>query len=305
MQTFTFIISAEDKGERLDTFLSSSIENVTRSRIKNCIECGFVSVNGKEVKKSGYALKEGDNVLVQIEEAVELTATPENIPIDIVYQDSDLAVINKAQGMVTHPATGCPSGTLVNAILYHIKDLSGINGVLRPGIVHRLDKDTSGLIMIAKNDKAHLSLSTQIASKSAKRYYIALVDGNIKEDEGVIEAPIARHRTERKKMAVDKEGRYAKTAFKVIERFKYYTLVEYELFTGRTHQIRVHSSYIHHPVVGDPVYGGSNKFHVNGQLLHAFKLELTHPSSGERLTFQAEIPDYFQKVLEKIRKTLA
>ena len=305
MQTFTFIISAEDKGERLDSYLAHSLDNITRSRVKNLIDDGAVSVCDKVVKKSGYTLKESDFISISFEEPTELKATPEDLPIDIVYQDADFLVINKAQGMVTHPATGSPSGTLVNALLYHVKDLSGINGVLRPGIVHRLDKDTSGLIMVAKNDKAHLSLSAQIAEKSAKRYYIALVDGNIKEDEGIINQPIARHRTERKKMAVDKDGRVAKTAFKVLERFKNYTLVEYELFTGRTHQIRVHSSYIHHPVVGDPVYGGSNKFHLDGQLLHAFKLELTHPSTGERMTFEAKIPDYFEKVLEKIRKTLA
>lgn len=305
MQTFTFIVSAEDKGERLDSYLAHSLDNITRSRVKNLIDYGAVSVCDKVVKKSGYTLKESDFISISFEEPTELKATPEDLPIDIVYQDADFLVINKAQGMVTHPATGSPSGTLVNALLYHVKDLSGINGVLRPGIVHRLDKDTSGLIMVAKNDKAHLSLSAQIAEKSAKRYYIALVDGNIKEDEGIINQPIARHRTERKKMAVDKDGRVAKTAFKVLERFKNYTLVEYELFTGRTHQIRVHSSYIHHPVVGDPVYGGSNKFHLDGQLLHAFKLELTHPSTGERMTFEAKIPDYFEKVLEKIRKTLA
>ena len=305
MQTFTFIVSAEDKGERLDSYLAHSLDNITRSRVKNLIDDGAVSVCDKVVKKSGYTLKESDFISISFEEPTELKATPEDLPIDIVYQDADFLVINKAQGMVTHPATGSPSGTLVNALLYHVKDLSGINGVLRPGIVHRLDKDTSGLIMVAKNDKAHLSLSAQLAEKSAKRYYIALVDGNIKEDEGIINQPIARHRTERKKMAVDKDGRVAKTAFKVLERFKNYTLVEYELFTGRTHQIRVHSSYIHHPVVGDPVYGGSNKFHLDGQLLHAFKLELTHPSTGERMTFEAKIPDYFEKVLEKIRKTLA
>ena len=305
MQIFTFIVSAEDKGERLDSYLAHSLENVTRSRVKNLIEEGAVSVGNKVVKKSGYTLKESDLVSITVEEPTELTAIPEDLPIDIVYEDGDFLVINKAQGMVTHPATGSPSGTLVNALLYHVKDLSGINGVLRPGIVHRLDKDTSGLIMVAKNDKAHLSLSAQIAEKSAKRYYIALVDGNIKDDSGIIEQPIARHRTERKKMAVDKEGRAAKTAFKVLERFKNYTLVEYELFTGRTHQIRVHSSFIHHPVVGDPVYGGSNKFHLEGQLLHAFRLELTHPSTGERMSFEAKIPVYFEKVLEKLRKTLA
>lgn len=305
MEKRTFIISIDEKGERLDTFLSQSIENITRSRIKNTIEKGFVKINGKEQKKSGYSLKEGDVVEITFEDIVELSAVAQDIPIDILYQDEDFLVINKAQGMVTHPATGSPDGTLVNALLYHVKDLSGINGVLRPGIVHRLDKDTSGLIMVAKNDASHLSLSKQIAEKSAKRYYIALVDGNIKEDSGVIEQPIARHRIDRKKMAVDRDGRVAKTAFKVLERFQKYTLVEYELFTGRTHQIRVHSSFIHHPVVGDPVYGGSNKFGLDGQLLHAFKLVLAHPRSGEIMTFEAPIPQYFETVLNKLRKTLA
>ena len=305
METRTFVISFEDKGERLDAFLAQSIEGITRSRVKNSIEKGLVKVGGKEQKKSGYSLKEGDLVEISFEEPVELSAIPQDLPIDIVYEDEDLVVINKAQGMVTHPATGSPDGTLVNALLFHVKDLSGINGVLRPGIVHRLDKDTSGLIMVAKNDFAHLSLSTQIAEKSAKRYYIALVDGNIKEDDGIIEQPIARHHTDRKKMTVDKQGRSAKTAYKVLERFQKYTLVEYELFTGRTHQIRVHSAFKHHPVVGDPVYGGSNKFHLNGQLLHAYKLVLTHPRTGKTLTFECPVPNYFTEVLDKLRKSLA
>lgn len=305
MEIRTFVASIEEKGERLDTFLAQSIENITRSRVKNSIEKGLVKVNSNEQKKSGYTLKEGDVVEIMFEEATTLSAVAQDLPIDILYQDEDFLVINKAQGMVTHPATGSPDGTLVNALLYHVKDLSGINGVLRPGIVHRLDKDTSGLIMVAKNDSAHLSLSKQIAEKSAKRYYIALVDGNIKEDSGIVEQPIARHRIDRKKMAIDKEGRYAKTAFKVLERFQKYTLVEYELFTGRTHQIRVHSSFIHHPVVGDSVYGGSNKFGLAGQLLHAFKLVLAHPRTGEIMTFEAKIPDYFETVLNKLRKSLA
>ena len=205
--------------------------------------------------------------------------------------------------MVTHPAVGTPDGTLVNAIMYKIGDLSSINGVIRPGIVHRLDKDTSGLIVIAKNDKSHVSLASQIGEKSAKRFYRALVDGNIKDDTGVIEAPIARHKTDRKKMAVSPDGRFAKTFYKVLERFGQYTYVEYELFTGRTHQIRVHSSYIHHPVVGDEVYGGSNKFKLSGQLLHAYKLVLDQPSTGERMIFTSPLPCYFEEVLEKLRKT--
>ncbi len=304
METLTFVVSTEDSA-RLDSYLADNVESATRSRIKNTIENGSVSVNGKTVTKSGYFLKSGDVVTISFSAPTELTAIPENIDIDVVYEDADIVVINKRQGMVTHPAVGSPTGTLVNALLYHVKDLSGINGVLRPGIVHRLDKDTSGLIVVAKNDTAHLSLSRQIAEKTAKRYYIALVDGNIKEDSGVIEQPISRHRTERKKMAVDKLGRYAKTSFKVLARYKGYTLVEYELYTGRTHQIRVHSAFMHHSVVGDPVYGGSNKFQLEGQLLHAFKLVLEHPTTKETMTFEAKIPEYFEKVLDKLSKTLA
>ncbi len=304
MEHLVFVVTAEDAHDRLDVFLAKNLEDFTRSRVKNSIEDGLVTVGDKIVKKSGYTLKESDVVKISYSEPVELTAIPEDIPLDIVYEDGDFLVVNKAQGMVTHPAPGSESGTLVNALLFCVKDLSGINGVLRPGIVHRLDKDTSGLIVIAKNDRAHLSLSRQIAEKSAKRFYVALVDGNVKDDSGVIEAPIARHKTERKKMAVVQDGRYAKTCFNVLKRYGKYTLVEYELFTGRTHQIRVHSAYVHHPVVGDPVYNGSNKFGLNGQMLHAFKLELTHPTTGERMTFNAEIPKYFQKILDKLDKTL-
>ncbi|MBO7155907.1 MAG: RluA family pseudouridine synthase [Clostridia bacterium] len=304
MEHSLFVVSQEEIGERLDVFLAKNLEDFTRSRVKNSIEEGHVTINDKLVKKSGYTLKESDCVQISYTDPVELSALPEEIPLDIVYEDADFLVVNKAQGMVTHPAPGSESGTLVNALLFCVKDLSGINGVLRPGIVHRLDKDTSGLIVIAKNDKAHLSLSCQIAEKSAKRFYVALVDGNIKEDSGVIEAPIARHKTERKKMSVVADGRYAKTSFNVLKRYGKYTLVEYELFTGRTHQIRVHSAYVHHPVVGDPTYGGSNKFGLNGQLLHAFKLELTHPTTGKRMVFNANIPDYFQKILDKLDKTL-
>ncbi len=304
METLTFVVSIEDSA-RLDAYLTDNVNGITRSHIKNHIDAGLVSVNSKTVTKSGYFLKSGDIVTISFSTPTELTAAPENIDIDIVYEDADIVVINKRQGMVTHPAVGSPSGTLVNALLYHVKDLSGINGVLRPGIVHRLDKDTSGLIVVAKNDKAHLSLSRQIAEKTAKRYYIALVDGNIKDDVGIVEQPIARHRLDRKKMAVDKLGRYAKTSFKVLARYQGYTLVEYELYTGRTHQIRVHSAFMHHPVVGDPVYGGSNKFQLAGQLLHAFKLVLEHPTTGERMTFEVKIPDYFEKVLDKLTKTLA
>ena len=305
MEVSVFVAAGDDKGARLDVFLADKLPDISRSRIKGCIEMGMVKVRGEQVSKAGYPLKEGDLVEIAVADAVELSVEPENLPLNIVYQDSDFAVINKAQGMVTHPAAGSPDGTLVNAVLYHIKDLSGINGVLRPGIVHRLDKDTSGLILIAKNDCAHLSLTTQIAEKTAKRFYIALVDGNVKADEGVIEQPVDRNPKDRKKMAVVKDGRPAKTAYKVLERFGRYTLMEFELFTGRTHQIRVHCAYMRHPVVGDPLYGGSNAFGLKGQLLHAAMLVVNHPSTGERMEFTAPLPDYFREVLAKLRKTLA
>ena len=305
MEVSVFVAAGDDKGARLDVFLADKLPDISRSRIKGCIEMGMVKVRGEQVSKAGYPLKEGDLVEIAVADAVELSVEPENLPLNIVYQDSDFAVINKAQGMVTHPAAGSPDGTLVNAVLYHIKDLSGINGVLRPGIVHRLDKDTSGLILIAKNDCAHLSLTTQIAEKTAKRFYIALVDGNVKADEGVIEQPVDRNPKDRKKMAVVKDGRPAKTAYKVLERFGRYTLMEFELFTGRTHQIRVHCAYMRHPVVGDPRYGGSNAFGLKGQLLHAARLVVNHPSTGERMEFTAPLPDYFREVLAKLRKTLA
>lgn len=305
MEVSVFVAAGDDKGARLDVFLADKLPDISRSRIKGCIEMGLVKVRGEQVSKAGYPLKEGDLVEIAVADAVELSVEPENLPLNIVYQDSDFAVINKAQGMVTHPAAGSPDGTLVNAVLYHIKDLSGINGVLRPGIVHRLDKDTSGLILIAKNDCAHLSLTTQIAEKTAKRFYIALVDGNVKADEGVIEQPVDRNPKDRKKMAVVKDGRPAKTAYKVLERFGRYTLMEFELFTGRTHQIRVHCAYMRHPVVGDPLYGGSNAFGLKGQLLHAARLVVNHPSTGERMEFTAPLPDYFREVLAKLRKTLA
>lgn len=303
MEIKTLFVGDTDVGKRLDVFLSNELEDISRSRIKSLIENGDVLINNKPVTKSGISIKKGEIYTVNIEEPQILSAIPQDLPIDIIYQDADLAVINKAQGMVTHPATGTPDGTLVNAIMYKIGDLSSINGVIRPGIVHRLDKDTSGLIVIAKNDKSHVSLASQIGEKSAKRYYRALVDGNIKDDTGIIEAPIARHKTDRKKMAVSPDGRFAKTFFKVLERFGQYTYVEYELFTGRTHQIRVHSSYIHHPVVGDAIYGGSNKFKLSGQLLHAYKLVLDQPSTGERMVFTSPLPNYFEEVLEKLRKT--
>ncbi|MGN0767932.1 MAG: RluA family pseudouridine synthase [Christensenellales bacterium] len=289
-----------EKEERIDVYLAEKL-GFTRSRIKNLIESGNVTYNGRTVDKCGVKLSKGE-VIVTVEEPVQVTAEPQNLPVEIVYQDGDIAVINKAQGMVTHPCAGTPDGTLVNALMYHIRDLSAINGVLRPGIVHRLDKDTSGLLVVAKNNVAHLSLAEQIEKKTAGRYYVALVCGNIKEDEGTIDAPIARSVRDRKKMAVDENGRRAVTHYTVRERFGDYTLVEFKLETGRTHQIRVHAKYINHPVVGDVTYGKKDSFGLNGQLLHAYKLTLTHPTTGERMTFEADLPDYFKRVLDKLRK---
>ena len=285
---------------RLDNFVATAAE-CTRSHAKTLIEDGNVSVNDVKVAKSGFSLKVGDFVEIVNPAPKELNLEPENIPIDIVWQDDDFAVVNKPQGMVVHPAPGAYDHTLVNALLYSLSSLSGINGVARPGIVHRLDKDTSGLLVVAKNDFAHASLQKQIAEKSAKRYYYALVDGVVEKDSGEIRNFLARSTSDRKKYAVARDGRLAVTLYRVAERFSAYTLVEYELKTGRTHQIRVHSRYIGHPVVGDRTYGGSDKFGLNGQLLHAYKLVLRHPRTDEEMTFTAPLPEYFERVLAELR----
>ncbi len=300
MEKFFFVVDASDCQKRLDVFLTENVPVVTRSRVKNLLTDGLVSVNGKS-SKCGYALREGDEIEMCLPDVTSPEARPEDIPVDVVYEDDCLAVINKAQGMVVHPANGNESGTLVNALLFRLDSLSGINGVARPGIVHRIDKDTSGLLVVAKTDEAHKSLAEQIAAKTAKRQYVALVDGNVKEDCGVVDKPIARSTSDRKKMAVVEGGRRAVTEWKVRERFGKYTLMQFNLQTGRTHQIRVHAKYLHHPVTGDPVYGGSNEFGLNGQLLHAEKLTFVHPKTGETVEFFAPLPDYFEKVLKKLR----
>ena len=301
MENRTIVVPAEDAGKRIDIYLNEELD-ISRSYVKNLIEDQHILVNSNSIKKAGYIVKENDVIEASIPEAEVLNVEPEDIPIDIVYEDDDLAVINKPQGMVVHPAPGSYSHTLVNALLFHLKNLSDINGVIRPGIVHRLDKDTSGLLVVAKNNEAHIDLQEQIASKAAKRFYTALVDGVVTKDSGNITTLIDRSTKDRKMMAVSQsKGRIAITNYKVIERFPHYTLMEYELKTGRTHQIRVHSKHIGHPIVGDPVYGGSNKFNLNGQLLHAFKLEFTHPRTKEHMSFTAPIPEYFQQVLDKLR----
>ena len=288
---------------RLDVFLAKET-GASRSNIKTVVESDGVFVNGVLRKKSGFELKEGDEVEFTLPEPKTLDVEPNSeIKLNIVYEDEHFAVINKPQGMVVHPASSYQKNdTLVNALLADLDKLSSINGVIRPGIVHRLDKDTSGLIVVAKTDEAHKSLASQIEKKTARRIYFGLCDGNFKEDNGTIDVPIARNKRDRKKMGIDPDGRRAVTHYTVLERFGKYTLVRFELETGRTHQIRVHSSHIHHPIVGDEVYGGSTALYKNGQLLHARQLVLTHPISGERMTFEAELPDYFENVLEKLRK---
>ena len=289
---------------RLDVFLAKET-GASRSNIKTVVESDGVFVNGVLRKKSGFELKEGDEVEFTLPEPKTLDVEPNSeIKLNIVYGDEHFAVINKPQGMVVHPASSYQKNdTLVNALLADLDKLSSINGVIRPGIVHRLDKDTSGLIVVAKTDEAHKSLASQIEKKTARRIYFGLCDGNFKEDNGTIDAPIARNKRDRKKMGIDPDGRRAVTHYTVLERFGKYTLVRFELETGRTHQIRVHSSHIHHPIVGDEVYGGSTALYKNGQLLHARQLVLTHPISGEKMTFEAELPDYFENVLEKLRKS--
>ena len=301
MENFKFEISEEDNSKRIDKYLSSVLDGKSRSYIQGVIDDEKVNVNGKIVK-SNYKLKTNDVVNLEIPEPTELEVAPENIPLEILYEDKDVIVVNKPQGMVVHPAPGAYHGTMVNALLYHCKDLSGINGVIRPGIVHRIDKDTSGILVVAKNDNAHNILAEQLKDHSMTREYYALVEGIIKEDEGTINKPLARHPKERIKIAVIEGGREAITHFNVIERFKDYTLVRCMLETGRTHQIRVHMAYIGHPLVGDPVYGyKKQKFKLQGQMLHAKVLGFIHPSTKEYIRFESPLPDYFEDVLNKLR----
>lgn len=290
-----------DKSERLDVFLSEKLDK-TRSAVKKLVDDGEITVNGNKVK-AGRVLKIGEEISVNIPDPVKLDLEAENIPLDIIYQDKDIAIINKPQGMTVHAGNGTHGSTLVNALLYHLDSLSGINGVIRPGIVHRIDKDTSGLLVVAKNDAAHLSLSEQIKNKTCHRIYLALLEGTVKQNDGIIDTFIGRSDKNRTMMAVKDSGRRAVTHFKVLKRYKEFTFAEFKLETGRTHQIRVHCKYIGHPIVGDPVYGyEKQKFKLNGQLLHAWKLELTHPSTGERMSFEAPLPDYFQAILQKLDK---
>lgn len=300
---------AEESCKRLDVFLSEQTDEFTRSRIKKLIEDGNVCIGGRQVEKAGADVKAGEEVTIIIPDAVECSAKAENIPLDIVYQDEDFAVINKAKGMTVHVGNGNESGTLVNALLYALDSLSGIGGVLRPGIVHRIDKDTTGLLVVAKNDKAHVSLASQIAQKTCKRTYYALLEGNVKTDEGRIVTDIGRHPTDRLKMAVlpDGKGKIAVTDYQVIARFGAdFTLCRFDLQTGRTHQIRVHAKHLGHPVAGDPVYGyKKQKIKADGQLLHAQRLQLSHPTTGEEKVFTAPLPPAFSEILQKLCRQYA
>lgn len=301
------VYKAEVSGERLDVFLTKKQPELSRSHVQKLVADGKALVNGN-VRKANFKLREGDEVslVVPEPEAVEIKA--EDIPLDVLYEDEDIIVVNKARGMVVHPASGVNSGTLVNALLFHCHDLSGINGEIRPGIVHRLDKDTSGVMVCAKNDKAHIDLAEQIRTKSAHRVYWAIVHGNIKEEAGIIKGDIGRHPTDRKKMAIVREnGKPAVTHFKVLERFGDYTLIECRLETGRTHQIRVHMTSIGHPLVNDPKYGPKKQspFAIEGQALHSLTLALRHPGTGEEMTFTAPVPEDMNRILTGLRDKLA
>lgn len=297
-----YVVDGEHNKVRLDAFLFEKDSSFTRSHYKNLITEGHVFVNGKVVK-AGYSLKENDKVEVEMLPPKPLETLPENIPLNIVYEDADLAVINKPKGMVVHPANGNWEGTLVNALLYNIKDLSGINGVIRPGIVHRLDKDTTGLLVVAKNDFAHVELSKQIANKTCRRIYLALLMGNLSENDGVIKNNLGRDPKNRLRYTVvESGGKYAETHYKVLKRYKEYCLVQFELKTGRTHQIRVHSKFLNHPIVGDDLYGGKSKFKTEGQMLHAKTLIFTHPKTNEVMEFTVDTPDYFNKILKTLQE---
>lgn len=298
----TIYISDADTGKRLDKLLAVQLPDLTRSAIQNLMEDGCITLHGTLLKKNAKAAAD-DEIWIELPEPKQTTIEPEDIPIDIVYEDDDMVVVNKPRGMVVHPAPGNWSGTLVNALLYHCgSSLSGINGEIRPGIVHRIDKDTSGLLVVAKNDHAHQSLAEQIKQHTAVRRYYAVVYGAPREDHGTVDAPIARHRTDRKKMAVIDGGREAVTHYDVIERYRGYTYLTFLLETGRTHQIRVHMAHIGHPILGDTLYGPArDSWKLSGQCLHAGQLTLIHPVTGERMTFEAPLPAYFTAVLQKLR----
>lgn len=296
-----YIVKSDEQGKRLDTYISSQSEKITRTSAQRLIEQGNILVNGKK-QKVAYKIAENDVITVEHEEPKQIELKAQKIPIEVIYEDADIIVVNKPKGMVVHPANGNPDGTLVNAIMDICKDsLSGIGGEIRPGIVHRLDKDTSGLLIVAKNDMAHVKMSEQIKNHEVKKIYIALVRGVIKENEATIDMPIGRSRTDRKKMAVAKDGKNAVTHIKVLKRYDKYTLLEINIETGRTHQIRVHLSHIGYPIIGDYIYSnGKNEFGVEGQCLHAKSLEFKHPITKKEMKLEAPLPKYFQDIINKL-----
>ena len=297
-------INEKDVGKRIDSLIPNIESEISRSMVQKLIAENNIKVNNEKTKSS-YKLKLNDEIEINIPEAKEIDLKAQDIPLDIIYEDKDIIVINKPKGMVVHPANGNPDGTLVNAVMSICKDsLSGIGGEIRPGIVHRLDKDTTGAIIVAKNDKAHIKLSEQLKNHEVKKTYLALVRGIIKENEATINMPIARSKKDRKKMDVDKNGKEAITHFKVLGRYKNkYTLLKINLETGRTHQIRVHLSYIGYPIIGDEVYSnGKNEWDVMGQCLHAWKLEFMHPITGKKISLEAEIPEYLKKIIKELKE---
>lgn len=301
----SWTVEKKNDNTRIDKFISDRMEDISRSYIQKLIKDDLVTVDLKPVK-ANYKVKEGERVEVALPEPVSLDIEPQNIPLDIVYEDEDVLLVNKPKDMVVHPSAGHLDGTLVNALLYHCKDsLSSINGVMRPGIVHRIDKDTTGLLIVCKNDKAHNCIAEQLKVHSITRRYQAIVWNNLTEDEGKIDAPIGRHPIDRKKMAINyKNGKPAVTHYKVLERFGKYTYIECELETGRTHQIRVHMTSIGHPLIGDPVYGPDRQpFKTQGQVLHAKVFGFIHPTTGKYMEFEVPLPEYFQDILEKLRNT--
>lgn len=298
---YKYIVKNEDKGKRLDRYVTEQNAEITRTAVQRLIDEKNILVNGKE-QKASYKVNENDVVEVEIPEPKKIEIKAENIPIEVIYEDSDIVVVNKPKGMVVHPGNGNLDGTLVNAIMAKCGDsLSGIGGEIRPGIVHRIDKDTSGLLIVAKNDKAHVNLSEQIKEHKVKKTYIALVRGVVKENEATIDMPIGRSKTDRKKMAVCKDGKNAVTHIKVLKRWEHYTLLQVNIETGRTHQIRVHLSYIGYPIIGDYTYSnGKNEFGVVGQCLHAQKLEFKHPTTNKIMELEAPLPEYFQEIIQKL-----
>ncbi|MBS4189153.1 RluA family pseudouridine synthase [Bacillus sp. FJAT-49705] len=301
MEKMEHIIPEEQAGERIDKVLSALNEEWSRTQVQQWIKDEYVLVNGQKIK-TNYKCSINDHIVIDIPEPEELDVVPEEMNLDIYYEDHDVLVVNKPKGMVVHPAPGHLTGTLVNGLMTHCKDLSGINGVMRPGIVHRIDKDTSGLLMVAKNDLAHESLVNQLVEKSVTRKYKAIVHGVIPHDYGTIDAPIARDQKDRQSMAVSDNGKKAVTHFQVLERFNDFTFVECQLETGRTHQIRVHMKYIGYPLVGDPKYGPRKTLELGGQALHAGVLGFVHPRSGDYLEFEAPLPAYFDQLLEQLKK---